>query len=160
MGLRRLRCSLAADVRTTFKALFSGRVSEECPALTMFGPAVLLDSLPLRPKSSGAARFVTRCSLSALSDARNAFVLRGWWVVSDICVYLRDLRLLRDGWVEIRNPKSEIRNQMPPPFSKRSVFGLDCEMTAPGATSLVSHTLPPITAPLPMVTRPRMVAPE
>ena len=81
-------------------------------------------------------------------------------MASDIYVYLRDLRLLRDGWVEIRNPKSEIRNQMPPPFSKRSVFGLDCEMTAPGATSLVSHTLPPITAPLPMVTRPRMVAPE
>ena len=74
----------------------------------MFGPAVLLDSLLLRPKSSGTARFVTRCSLSALSDARNAFVLRGWWVASDIYVYLRDLRLLRDGWVEFRNPKSEI----------------------------------------------------
>ena len=34
-----------------------------------------------------------------------------------------------------------------------------CVTLAPGGTSSVTHTLPPITAPRPMVTRPRIVAP-
>src|SRR5262249_34944968 len=34
-----------------------------------------------------------------------------------------------------------------------------CVMFAPAGTSCVSHTLPPITAPRPIVTRPRIVAP-
>ena len=34
-----------------------------------------------------------------------------------------------------------------------------CVMWLPGATSCVSHTLPPIVEPLPMVIRPRIVAP-
>ena len=37
--------------------------------------------------------------------------------------------------------------------------GRSCRMRAPSGTSWVIHTLPPMTAPLPMVTRPRMVAP-
>ena len=65
-----------------------------------------------------------------------------------------------DGKSEIRNSKFEILNQMPPPFSNRSVLGLDCEIFAPDGTSRVNQTLPPMTAPLPIVTRPRMVAPE
>ena len=49
---------------------------------------------------------------------------------------------------------------MPPPFSNAWVLGRPWEILLPAGTVLVSQTLPPMIEPLPMVTRPRIVAPE
>jgi hypothetical protein len=50
--------------------------------------------------------------------------------------------------------------QMPPPSANVSLRALAWVTVAPAGMLLVSHTLPPMVAPLPMVTLPRMVAPE
>ena len=50
-------------------------------------------------------------------------------------------------------------DQIPAPPSNDSLRALAWVMLLPAGTLWVSQTLPPIEAPLPMVTRPRMVAP-
>ena len=57
--------------------------------------------------------------------------------------------------------KPQILNwiQIPEPPTKSSPRSLACEMLLSGGQLRVSQTLPPITDPLPIVMRPRMVAP-
>jgi hypothetical protein len=50
-------------------------------------------------------------------------------------------------------------DQIPAPPSNDSRSAFACVIVLPGGTLRVSQTLPPIYEPLPIVTRPRMVAP-
>jgi hypothetical protein len=59
----------------------------------------------------------------------------------------------------IRAKEKNSASQMPPPSSKASPRACAWVTLLLGGTSRVSHTLPPIVEPWPMVTRPRMVAP-
>ena len=61
--------------------------------------------------------------------------------------------------VRPRATDSTPRAQIPEPPTKSSLRSLACEILLSGGQLRVSQTFPPITEPLPIVMRPRMVAP-
>ena len=60
---------------------------------------------------------------------------------------------------QVLNRGSPGHDQIPAPSSNDSLRALAWDMLLSRGTSRVSHTLPPIDEPLPIVTRPRIVAP-